>query len=187
MNPRARAVLEFWFGPRPFAPRAVWFEKDAGFDRACAGFTDDQARAAAGAYDDWAETAEGALALVLLLDQFPRNLFRGTPRAYASDAKAREIARRALAAGFDRQLPVVQRVFLYMPFQHSEDLADQEESRRLFAVATDHPQHAENLGYAERHYEIIARFGRFPHRNAVLGRATTPEEAAFLKEPNSSF
>jgi uncharacterized protein (DUF924 family) len=187
VSPRARAVLDFWFGAPPYAPRKIWFERNAGFDRACGGFAEDRSRAAAGAYDDWASTAEGALALVLLLDQFPRNLYRGSDAAYASDAKARDVARRALAAGHDARLDPVRRIFLYLPLEHSEELADQDEACRRFAAMTDHPEHAELVRYAERHREIIARFGRFPHRNAALGRMTTPEEAAFLEEPDSSF
>ncbi|MBX6369146.1 MAG: DUF924 domain-containing protein [Rhodospirillales bacterium] len=187
MTPRARAVLDFWFGPPPFRPRRVWFERDPAFDEACDAFVADQAQAAAGAYRDWATTPEGALALVLLLDQFPRNLYRGTARAYASDALALETARRAVEAGWDRLVSPVQRLFFYLPFEHSESLADQDEACRLVAAMTDHPEHAELVRYAERHREIVARFGRFPHRNAALGRATTPEEAAFLEEPGSSF
>jgi uncharacterized protein (DUF924 family) len=187
MISRVRQILDFWFGAPPLAPRKVWFERQDAFDQACTAFREDQARAAAGAYDDWAATPEGALALVLLLDQFPRNLFRGTPHAFASDAKARAVAKQAIAAGHDARLPVVQQLFLYMPLQHSEDLADQEAFCRLAATMTGHPEHEELTRYAERHREIIARFGRFPHRNAILGRETTPEEAAFLKEPDSSF
>jgi uncharacterized protein (DUF924 family) len=187
VSARARAVLAFWFGTPPYAPRKVWFERDPSFDRACAGFAEDQVRAAAGDYDDWAVTAEGALALVLLLDQFPRNLFRGTPAAYTCDAKARAVAKGAVTVGQDAQLSPVQRVFLYLPFEHSEALADQDESCRLFAGLTAHPEHARLVRYAERHREIVARFGRFPHRNEILGRATTPAEEAFLQEPDSSF
>jgi uncharacterized protein (DUF924 family) len=182
-----RDVLDFWFGAAPYAPREVWFERNHDFDRACAAFAEEQARAAAGAYDGWAASPEGALALVLLLDQFPRNLFRGSARAYASDEKARRTAKRAIAAGQDALLPPVQRLFLYLPLEHSETLADQEECCRLTAALTELPQHAELVRYAERHREIVARFGRFPHRNAVLGRETTPEEAAFLTEPDSSY
>jgi uncharacterized protein (DUF924 family) len=182
-----RDVLDFWFGAAPYAPRKVWFERDHAFDRACTGFAEEQVRAAAGAYDDWAASPEGALAVVLLLDQFPRNLFRGSAQAYASDEKARRTVTRAIAAGQDALLPPVQRLFLYLPLEHSEALADQEECCRLMTALTEHPQYAELVRYAERHREIIARFGRFPHRNAVLGRETTPEEAAFLEEPNSSF
>jgi uncharacterized protein (DUF924 family) len=187
VSPRARAILDFWFGETPDAPRRVWFERNSTFDHACGAFAEDQARASAGAYDDWAATPEGALALVLLLDQFPRNLFRGSARVYSSDAKARATAKRALAAGQDVRLPPVQRLFLYMPLEHSEDLADQDESCRRFAALADHPDHAELVRYAERHREIVERFGRFPHRNAALGRESTPEEEAFLEEPNSSF
>jgi uncharacterized protein (DUF924 family) len=187
MSPQERAILDFWFGAAPYAPRKIWFDRDDAFDRACAVFAADQARAAAGVHDDWARTPEGALALVLLLDQFPRNLFRGTPQAYASDAKARATAKRAIAAGQDTRLSPVQRVFVYLPLEHSEDLADQDESCRLFAALTDHPEHGELVRYAERHREIVARFGRFPHRNAVLGRKSTPAEEGFLEEPDSSF
>lgn len=182
-----RDVLDFWFGAAPYEPRKVWFERDHAFDRACAAFAEEQARAAVGAYDDWAASPEGALALVLLLDQFPRNLFRGSARAYASDEKARWAAKRAIVAGQDLLLPPIQRLFLYLPLEHSEALADQEECCRLMDTLTEHPQYAELVRYAERHREIIARFGRFPHRNAVLGRETTPEEATFLEEANSSF
>ncbi len=186
MDARAKALLDFWFGPGE-APRAVWFEPDPAFDVACGDFLADHARAAAGLNDPWADTAEGALALILLLDQIPRNCFRGTKRAYASDAKAREVTRLALARGFDKSLPPVRRNFVYLPLEHSETLADQEEMVRLAATLGDHPEGAEIVEYAVRHRDIVARFGRFPHRNAALGRATTPEEAAFLKEPNSSF
>jgi uncharacterized protein (DUF924 family) len=184
---RMTAVLEFWFGADPTRPRREWFERSDAFDRACADFAADAAQAAAGAYDGWAATPEGALALVLLLDQLPRNLHRGSARAYAGDAKARAVARAALEAGHDRALAPAQRLFLYLPFEHSEDAADQALSCRLFAAMTEHPNHAENVRYAERHREIVERFGRFPHRNAALGRTTTPEEAAFLTEPDSAF
>ena len=186
MDARAKALLDFWFGPGE-APRAVWFERDAAFDAACGDFLVDHARAAAGLLDAWADAAEGALALILLLDQIPRNCFRGMMRAYATDAKAREITRMALARRFDKSLPPVRRIFVYLPLEHSETLPDQEEMVRLAATLDGHPELAEIIRYAERHRDIVARFGRFPHRNAALGRATTPDEAAFLEEPNSSF
>ena len=184
---RIDSLLRFWFAEGD-NPRQVWWERNDEFDRACTErFMADHARAAAGELRHWTAEPDAALALVLLLDQLPRNLFRGTARAYASDAMALDAARSAVAAGHDGPLHSVKRQFLYLPFQHSEELADQDEAVRLFAALADHPEYSETLRIAERHREIIARFGRFPHRNAALGRATTPEEAAFLKEPESSF
>ncbi len=144
-------------------------------------------RAAAGRCADWALEAEPCLALILLLDQLPRNLFRGSAKAFATDAQAREAARAALARGFDRSLPASWRQFIYLPFEHSEDLADQDLSVKLATALARDPAFARALDYAERHRAIIARFGRFPHRNAALGRVSTAEEEAFLKEPGSSF
>jgi len=132
---------------------------------------------------NWLESAEGFLAAILVLDQFPRNMFRGSAQAFATDAQALALSKRAIAEGLDMKLPPEKRCFVYIPFQHSEDLADQRRSLELF-TALGNP---ENLDFAKRHEEIIARFGRFPHRNASLGRATTPEEEAFLKQPGSSF
>ena len=132
---------------------------------------------------DWLQTPGGRLAAILVLDQFPRNMFRGTPQAFATDAKALALAKDAIAAGADLALPPEQRAFLYMPFQHTEDLKDQRRSVALYESLGN----ANNLDFAVRHYEAIARFGRFPHRNAILGRASTPEEMAFLQEPGSSF
>lgn len=176
------AVLDFWFED---LSSDAWFAKDDAVDAAVAArLRHMHERAAAGEFDGWAETADGALALVLLLDQVPRNLYRNDPQAFATDGKALAVARDAVDRGLDRDLDEKQRSFLYMPFQHCEDLAVQEESLSLFS---------ERIGdekarrFARRHHEIIARFGRFPHRNAVLGRKTTPEEAAFLEEPESSF
>jgi len=176
-------VLDFWFAP---GREAEWFERSEGFDRAVReALAGDHERAAAGAYDAWMKTAPGALALVLLLDQVPRNLFRGSPRAFATDARALAAARHALERRFDRRLSSqAQRMFLYLPFEHSEALADQETCCRLMAALDDDAAWAE---WAEKHRDVIARFGRFPHRNAVLGRASSEEEAAFLAEPGSSF
>lgn len=186
-------ILSFWFGPPSesghTAPRALWFERDAAFDAECARrFLATHERAAAGELSSWRDEPRSALALVLLLDQFPRNLFRESPRAYASDARALEVARHVLARGLDVPLPPVWRWFFYLPFEHSEDIHDQRLAVSLFEVlALQHPDSAELAEYARRHYDIIARFGRFPHRNARLGRESTPEEATFLQEPNSSF
>jgi uncharacterized protein (DUF924 family) len=189
---RAEALLDFWFGapgtPEHDRPREIWFTVDPAFDADLRErFLEDQQRAAAGRYDGWASERDPCLALILLLDQLPRNLYRGTPQAFASDAKARATARQAVARGLDRTLPPVRRSFVYLPFEHSEDLADQAQAVRLFAAMPPDKDTDEQLWYARRHYEIIARFGRFPHRNRVLGRVSTPEEEAFLKEPKSSF
>lgn len=194
MNDRDRAarLLEFWFGapgsPGCDAPREIWFKADPGFDAALRQrFLADCGRAAAGQCEHWLEQCDMALAFVLLLDQLPRNLHRGTAAAFASDAKARAAARGALARGYDRIVPAVRRLFLYLPFEHSEDLADQDLSLALFAAMPPGADRERHLDYARRHHAIIARFGRFPHRNRALGRASTPAEEAFLKEPNSSF
>ncbi|HEX6012488.1 MAG TPA: DUF924 family protein [Geminicoccaceae bacterium] len=174
-------VLSFWFAPDG---RERWFEPDPAFDAEIARrFAPMVGDAAAGRLDAFAGEPRGALALCVLLDQFPRSIWRGTPRAFAQDEAARRVADRAVAAGLDRDLPPEQRLFLYLPFEHSESLADQERSVALMAGLGD----AEWLDYAVRHRDVIARFGRFPHRNAVLGRESTPEEAAFLAEPGSSF
>jgi uncharacterized protein (DUF924 family) len=186
-------VLSFWFAAPPESEaygraRKQWFEKDVAFDAAvaeCLGPLHDEA--AAGKLDGWATGPRGALALVILLDQVPRNIFRGVARAFMSDEKARSIAETAIARGFDGTLLPVERMFLYLPFEHSEAIADQLRSLELSAALGAFPETQDCLQFARRHHEIIRRFGRFPHRNAALGRATTPEEAAFLAEPNSNF
>jgi uncharacterized protein (DUF924 family) len=132
--------------------------------------------AAAGRLSAWESTAEGTLALLILLDQFPRNMFRDSARAFATGPLARSIAAGALVRGFDAQVPADMRSFFYLPFEHSEDMADQERALALYKAAGN----ADNLKWAELHADIIRRFGRFPHRNAVLGRVTTAEEQAFL-------
>ncbi|GAB3117504.1 DUF924 family protein [Novispirillum itersonii] len=178
------AVLEFWFQGQPEVFNPAWFTKDPAFDAAIAGrFGAAVDQAAAGAADGLMADPHGALALCILLDQFPRNLYRGTARAFASDAKALSVARQAVADGFDRIFPVAQRMFFYLPYEHSEDPAIQRASLRLFASLNND----DLLDYARRHADIIARFGRYPHRNAALGRPSTAEEEAFLREPGSSF
>jgi uncharacterized protein (DUF924 family) len=168
----AAKVVDFWRD----AGAARRFAKDPAFDaRFRERFLTLHESAARGALDHWARTAEGALALMILLDQFPRNAFRGTPRMYATDELARSLARRALGAGHDRAIEPALRLFLYLPFAHSEVLADQERSVALNA-ALGEPS-ARN---AQRHHDIVARFGRFPHRNAILGRDMRPEEQAYL-------
>ncbi len=188
----ATAVIDFWFGP-PRAPsrfqeRDIWFKTDPRFDAELRDqFGALQRRAAGGACAEWMSEAEPCLALILLLDQLPRNLFRGTAQAFTADPLAREAARAALKRGFDRSLPASWRQFIYLPFEHSEGIADQEMSLKLFGVMATNPTYAGKLDYAQRHHAIVARFGRFPHRNAMLGRTSTAEEEAFLKQPGSGF
>lgn len=176
-------VLQFWFSGDLTSHREVWFQRDPMFDTHCTRFAEAHAAATGGALDGWAETPEGALALIILLDQFPRNLYRDQPEAFAADAKARKQARTAVARGFDQRVPPAARLFFYLPFEHSEDLSDQEEAVRLFASLGD----AKISEYALRHRAVIRRFGRFPHRNAALGRIGTAEEIAHLAEHESGF
>ncbi len=178
----AEDVLAFWFAE---GRREQWFRADPSFDVLVKEILGPAyQRAASGECDDWAGTAAGAQALVLLLDQVPRNLFRNDPRAFATDEKARQVAHAAIGKGFDKGVSQVERLFLYMPFEHSEALEDQEYCCRLVAGLDEDPGW---IDYARQHRDIVARFGRFPHRKAVLGRLCTPEEEAFLKEPDSSF
>ena len=185
---RAKALLDFWFGPEGDPEREKdrkeWFNGTPDYDgRLSQAFLGDYERAAAGDLAAWEAAPESALALVLLLDQIPRNIFRETPRAYASDPQARSVADRALARGFDQAVPPAWRIFFYMPFHHSENLADQERSAALFAALPRNPDRRGSLRrYGRPYIEVIARFGRFPHRNAILGRESTAEEAAFLEE-----
>jgi uncharacterized protein (DUF924 family) len=180
----AREILDFWFGDQG-QQRPEWFRKDEAFDTSIRQrFGSLVERALAGerldANDD---AAHSALARVLLLDQFTRNIYRGTPRAFAGDALALTTARAMVARGEDVELSTLQRVFVYLPFEHAEDLAMQHESLRLFEQLGD----AGFLDYARRHAVVVERFGRFPHRNAILGRISTPEEIEYLKQPGSGF
>jgi len=169
----ARAVIDFWRAAGP----GLWFAKDPDFDRRFRErFADAYAAAARGELSHWAKSADGALALIVLLDQYPRNAFRGTPRMYASDAAAREQAVRALEAGFGREVAPDLQLFVILPLAHSELLADQERSVEL-ARRLGQP----HLGHAEHHRDIVRRFGRFPHRNAVLGRASSDAERHYLE------
>jgi uncharacterized protein (DUF924 family) len=183
----AAAILEFWFRP-PGDPdreqhRKIWFKSTEAFDMALRQrFLADYELAAAGRLAAWEGSALAMLALVLLLDQVPRNIFRGTPRAYMTDAAARAVAERALEHGLDQQVPPVWRQFFYLPFHHSEDLADQRRARALFDSLSPDPNRGESRRYAHRYYDVIARFGRFPHRNAILGRESTAEEIAYLAQ-----
>lgn len=193
MQQDAQAVLDFWFRAPGEAeyhrPREVWFRKDDAFDaqiRSRFGALIEQALA--GTLDDWAAHPASAVAQIVVLDQFTRNVFRGTARAFAGDVRALAAAKTLVAAGTDRAMPAVRRQFVYLPFEHSEDLAMQNESMRLFTqLARDEPSLADLPVWAEKHRVIVARFGRFPHRNAALGRASTPAEVEFLKQPGSGF
>jgi uncharacterized protein (DUF924 family) len=172
LDPRALSVTGFWRD----AGEDAWFEKNEAFDADFRNrFLDLHYAAARRECDGWNAHAEGTLALMILLDQFPRNCFRGTGHMCATDPLARYFADRAIAAGHDLELDELVRVFLYLPFEHSESLEDQERSVALTAAKAP-----EYLKYAEEHLEIIRRFGRFPHRNPLLGRETTAEEQAFL-------
>ena len=166
-------VLTFWRA----AGDERWYKRDDAFDAGVRErFLSLWHKAVAGELSSWETTDDGALALVILLDQFPRNMFRGDPKAFSSDAQALEVAHRALARGADKRIEAPLLQFLYLPFMHSEYLADQSRCVDLFRTTAD----TENLRYAEEHADIVRRFGRFPHRNRVLGRTTTPEEQAFL-------
>jgi uncharacterized protein (DUF924 family) len=172
-------VVGFW---RTAGPRK-WFAKDPAFDSAIAlKFEQTHYRAAQRRYDRWAETSEGTLALMILLDQFPRNLYRGTAHAFATDPLARMFARTAIAAGHDQTVEAKLRPFFYLPFEHSESLVDQEFSVELFAALQADSGDENTMKWALQHRDVIARFGRFPHRNTVLGRETTAAEQTFLDE-----
>jgi len=172
-------ITGFW---RSAGPKR-WFAKSAAFDDAIRlKFEPVHHAAARGQYDRWIETPEGALALLILLDQFPRNLYRGSAHAFATDPKARAIARAAIERGHDRQTEPEIRPFFYLPFEHSEDPIDQALSVALCAALLRETGDPGAANWAKSHADIIARFGRFPHRNASLGRETTPEEQAFLDE-----
>lgn len=167
-------VLSFWTGAGP----ERWYKKDDAFDRAIRDrFLATYEAAAAGQLNVWRDRPESALALVIVLDQFPRNMFRGSARAFAADPLARDVADGAISSGFDKAVGEDLRAFFYLPFMHSEDLKDQDYCVTLCRALGDEG----NLKYAEVHADIIRRFGRFPHRNPVLGRDTTPEEQAFLE------
>jgi uncharacterized protein (DUF924 family) len=184
----AEKVLLFWFADEPgfreSMLRSRWFFPTPEFDRLCTTrFLTSYEDAAHGRLKDWKNEPRSCLALVLLLDQFPRNMFRGTARAFATDAKARELCRHAIAAGFGSELAPLMRMFLYLPLEHSENLNDQLESVRLtFALVAENPDYTEILEQAEQHLEIFRRFGRFPGRNDALGRQSTQEEVNFLKD-----
>ena len=189
-DPRAAEVLRFWFGSREDygKRRTCWFEKDVAFDaevrKRFVALHEDAAR---GALAPWQEDAADCLALIVVLDQFPRNIYRGAALAFASDAQALAAARQALARGSDRRLVPVERMFMYLPFEHSESLEDQLAACELLEPLTAFQPTADAHRYAIRHCDVIRRFGRFPHRNAALGRASSALELEFLQEPGSGF
>jgi uncharacterized protein (DUF924 family) len=188
--PTADDVLAFWFGTTPLAEaRPEWFTKSDAFDAEIRGrFLPLWEALSDGKADTWMDTPQEAIARIVVLDQFPRNMFRNSARAFASDAAALHTARIVVAAGWDARLPTrFHRMFCYLPFEHSEMLDMQDESIRLYTRLRDQDGDADSLIWAEKHRDIIARFGRFPHRNAALGRVSTPEEIAFLAQPGSSF
>ena len=193
MDAQAQAVLDFWFLPPDHSghgqARAQWFRKDEGFDaqiRTRFGALIDAA--IAGGLRAWDATPHGALARLVVLDQFTRNVHRGTSRAFAGDSQALALAASMTQQGLDRQLAPMLRAFAYLPFEHAEDLAMQARAVELFQrLAQAQPGFESMLDYAERHQEVIARFGRFPHRNAILSRTSTPQELEFLRQPGSSF
>ena len=187
---QVRDILEFWFGlARGLgSPRIEWFRKDPKFDAEIRKrFGDLHAAAVDGGLETWRASPEPMLALVILLDQFSRNLYRNDPRAFAQDGKARDCAAEAIRRKDDLGFLPVQRQFLYLPFEHSEDLADQEKALDLFASLEAFEETRGLSEWARKHHAIVERFGRFPHRNAALGRASTAEEAEFLLQPGSGF
>ena len=187
-----QSVLDFWFAPEGHPERGTfreaWFEKQPAFDAACRHhFETLLVEAASGALDRWSDTAEGALALLVLLDQLPRNIHRGTPGAFATDGQALSLARRMVARGFDLSLDPVMRLFVYLPFEHAEDLAVQDEAVRLTESLPATPWRNRTVRAVHAHRDVIAAFGRFPHRNAILGRASTPAELEYLARPGAGF
>jgi len=189
----ADGVLDFWFGtpgsPEFGTARKAWFVKDAVFDATIRErFGALVERALRGELEAWGDAPRSALAQILLLDQLTRNAFRGTARAFAGDARALAAASRMVGARQDESLPPFMRGFVYLPFEHAEGLAMQDEAIRLFArLVNEAPEHADMLDYAHRHRAVIERFGRFPHRNEALGRQSTAEEIAFIQQPGSAF
>ena len=194
---RSDAILDFWFGQPTAADyghyRKAWFVKDPDFDQSIRQhFLADYEKAAAGALDHWQKDPHSSVALLLLLDQFPRNLFRGQPRSFETDPQAKAVATQLVDTGQDQQLIPAHRFFIYVPFEHSEDIADQNRCVALMQNLVDTVPDLDNglkggLNYAIRHRDVIQQFGRFPHRNEILGRESTPEELKFLQQPGSRF
>lgn len=192
MNPEAQAVYQFWFPPEanPDQPRREWFIKDPAFDDAIRSrFGALVEQALSGALRAWdAEGPRSALARILLLDQFTRNIYRDTPQAFAGDQLALRAAQDMVDGDEDLAMPPFQRAFVYLPFEHAEDIAMQDQAVALFVrLSAAHPALNDMCEYARKHRAVIARFGRFPHRNAILGRPSTPAEQEFLQQPGSRF
>ncbi len=185
-------ILDFWFlpgdGPGFKKSKTKWFNKNDDFDKEITSrFLGDYEKAADGKRDAWQETASGCLALILLLDQFSRNMFRGSAKSFEADPKALEIASHAIDNGFDKTFGPHQRIFFYLPYEHHEDIADQEYCLELIRGIPGAMDEGGYYTWAKAHYDIIAQFGHFPHRNEVLGRKSTAEEIEFLKQEGSSF
>lgn len=200
MSKKMEAVWNFWFGELDEEGCAeeelakAWFTKNPDFDREIReNFEELYEEVVAGEHEDWLETERGLLTYVVVLDQFSRNMFRDTAKMYAADPQALAAAKMGIERGDDKKLPFAARKFLYMPLMHSEELADQRRCKELFENWRDELEGEKkeeiqvNVGYADRHLVIVERFGRFPHRNWILGRESTPEEVEFLKTPGSSF
>ncbi|MEO0934842.1 MAG: DUF924 family protein [Cyanobacteria bacterium J06641_2] len=192
MSQKANEILDFWFGSRDEPdygkPKKVWFAKEPEFDEEIRRrFLTDYEKAAAGNLDEWKDSPDNCLALILLLDQFPRNIFRENPQAFATDWEALSTAHQAIAQGFDRKLLNVQRWFVYLPFVHSENIEHQRQAVKLFQKLSADRDSASAIENAIRHRSVIERFGRFPHRNLILGRPSNPEEKEFLKQPGARF
>ena len=171
-------VHDFWFG----APDDPAFDEEIRTK-----FGETVEAAIEGGLTEWEDNGQGSLALILLLDQFARNIFRGSGKSFAGDVRTRQVAAAAIAAGIEKDLNIPQRVFLYLPYEHSEDMADQHRSMDLFNSLPKYEGRDNQIDYAQRHLDIVERFGRFPHRNEAMGRASTAEEILFLQGPNSSF
>ena len=186
MTRQPEDILTFWFEGDPSIRRKKWFEKDPAFDAACAAFAPDIRAARDGAYAAWTATPRGALALIVLLDQLSRNVFRNTPEAFAADPMALGIARAMVKNGVDTGLTSFERMFVYLPFEHAEAMEEQNESVRLFSGSID-IFGADTVDYALRHRAVIQSYGRFPHRNAILGRSDTAAEKEYLSRPGAGF
>lgn len=185
-------ILNFWFGnptePEYGKQQKFWFNKQPEFDNELrTRFQQDYEQAATGHLENWKDHPESCLALILLLDQLPRNMFRGTPQAFATDNQAVATAETAVKNGYDQQLLAVQRWFIYLPFEHSENIQHQQKAVNLFQQLSNDTESQSTIEYAIKHLEVIQRFGRFPHRNEILGRISTTEEKEFLKQPGTSF
>ncbi len=200
MNETIDSVIRFWFGESHSSAdinaqkKRVWWSKNEEIDaEITARFSELVDAVASGELDHWNESHQGLLASIICTDQFPRNIYRGHSRSFSYDAVALRFARQAVAMGFDRKVQLIKRVFIYMPFEHSEEISDQEQAVALMQSLVDQAADEEKeifagfLNFAIRHRDVVAEFGRFPHRNTILGRESTEQEIAFLEQPGSSF